>query len=243
MRALFYAALAALCSLPLQAAEFNTPDLPPHAEVDIALKNHVNVLLADTSYQTERVNQQKWGSGSYEFNLRVGAAQRRIVNAGQKLNEWDVALERPLRLPNKAALDTKIGVASMERAEFALGDARHEAGRELLHLWFNWQREQAQERQWELQVNLLDNQAKMIEKRVKAGDAAHMEMLQANAAASQARVSLKQAELRMQLASDALTRPFPMLNLPEDPRSGQSQRGVLEKTGVGRQPRTRHGAR
>lgn len=216
MKALFLAALAVFSSA-VAHAENNYSDLPPHAQVDIALKNHANVLLAETNFKQEQINQQKWNSGSYEFNLRAGSAQRRIANTGQTLREWDVALERPVRLPNKVTLDSEIGAASVARADYALGDARHEAGRELLHLWFNWQREQAQEQQWELQANLLNKQAQMIEKRVQLGDAPKMELLQAQASAAQARVSLRQAELRVQLARTALTRQFPMISPPEDP--------------------------
>lgn len=197
------------------AEEINRPDLPPPAQVDAALANHLLVLNATSGLKMEHANQRKWNSGPYEFNLRAGSSQRSIVNTGQKLKEWDVALERPLRLPNKVSIDQDIGTASVLRAEYALGDAHHEAGRMLLKLWFNWQREQATAALWQKQVEILKQQAQMTEKRVKAGDVPKLELNQAQAAAAQAGVSWHQAQLRAQLAGNDLTRQFPAIQLPE----------------------------
>ena len=132
----------------------------------------------------------------------------------QTLREWDLAIERPLRLPNKMLIDGDIGDEGINRAEQALGDAHHETGRILLHLWFNWKREQAQTTQWQQQVDILKQQASSTEKRFKAGDAPKMELNQAQAAISQASVALQQAKLRTQLAGADLTRQFPNIQLP-----------------------------
>lgn len=199
------------------AAEINRTDLPPPAQVARALNEHLLVLNAASGLKLEQANQHKWNSGPYEFNLRAGSSQRNIVNTGQKMKEWDVALERPLRLFNKVSIDENIGTASVLRAEYALGDARHEAGRLLLKLWFNWQREQAQAVLWQQQIGILMQQAQMTEKRVKAGDAPKLELNQAQAAAAQAGVSWHQAQMRAQLAGNDLTRPFPAIQLPGKP--------------------------
>src|SRR5512139_1357108 len=168
--------IALLMSLPLLAADSDPTDLPPRPQVEAALRQHINVQTATTGILLEQGNRNKLESGSYEFNLRAGGAQRNISSTGQVLREWDVAIERPLRLFNKGSIDSDIGAESISRAELALGDARHEASRLLLHLWFNWQREQAQVSQWQLQVDILDQQAQMTEKRMLAGDAPRMEL-------------------------------------------------------------------
>lgn len=199
------------------AAEINRPDLPPPAQVVRALDEHLLVLNATSNLKLEQANQRKWNNGPYEFNLRAGSSQRSIANTGQKLREWDVALERPLRLPGKVSIDQDIGSASVQRAEYTLGDAHHEAGRLLLKLWFNWQREQAQAALWQQQVSILKQQAQMTSKRVKAGDSPKLELNQALAAAAQAGVSWHQAQMRAQLAGNELTRPFPAIQLPEKP--------------------------
>ncbi len=204
----------ALSLLAASAHAAETPDLPPHTQVDAALDSHINVLNAATGIKVEQVNQRKWHSGNYEFSVRAGTSQRKIATTDQSLNEWDVAIERPVRLPNKMLLDGDIGDEGINRAEQTLGDAHHEAGRTLLHLWFNWQREQAQTAQWQQQVENLKQQAATTEKRFKAGDAPKMELNQAQAAVAQATVALQQARMRVQLASAELVRQFPAIVLP-----------------------------
>ncbi|MDP1871875.1 MAG: TolC family protein [Gallionella sp.] len=201
------------------AAEINRADLPPPPQVERALNEHLLVRNAASGLKMEQANQRKWNSGTYEFNLRAGSSQRNIVNTGQKLKEWDVALERPLRLINKVGIDENIGSASVQRAEYALGDAHHEAGRLLLKLWFNWQREQANAQLWQKQLDILNQQSLMTEKRVKAGDAPKLELNLAQAAAAQASVAWHQAQLRAQLAGNDLARPFPAVQLPEKPET------------------------
>ncbi len=205
----------ALFSSFVIAEEINRPDLPPSAQMESALNSYLPVLNAASELKMELANQRKWNSGSYEFNLRAGSAQRNVADTGQKLKEWDVALERPLRLYNKVGIDENIGTASVARAGYALGNARHEAARTLLQLWFAWQREQAQAALWQQQVEILKQQAQMAEKRVKAGDAPKLELNQAQAAAAQAGVSWHQAKLRAQLAGNDLKRQFPAIQLPE----------------------------
>ncbi len=212
-----------LFAVSASAAEPNYPDLPPHDQVDAALNNHINVLSAETGVKIEQVNQQKWESGNYEFNLRAGSAKRQVGTTGPKLNEWDVALERPLRLINKVMIDYDIGEEVVTRANHILGDARHETGRALLRLWFNWQREQMQVTVWQQQVDILKHQAQTTEKRLKAGDAPRMEMSQANAVVSQASVSLQQAKMRAELAGNELARQFPNIILPSQLTTSEPQ--------------------
>ncbi|BBE50187.1 outer membrane efflux protein [Ferriphaselus amnicola] len=213
-------ALALAFAAPIMAEEISYPDLPPPAQAEAAISRSITVLTAESGIKFEQSNRRRWSSGNYEFNVRAGSAQRRIASTGQALKEWDVAIERPVRLPNKMLIDQEIGAEGVQRAEFTLGDARHEAGRLLLRLWFTWQREQAQVAQWQQQELTLQRLAAMTEKRVKAGDAPKMEHNQALAAAAQAGVSRRQALMRAQLAANEIVRQFPGLELPENvPRS------------------------
>lgn len=205
----------ALFSSFANAEGINRPDLPPQAQIDRALNQHLLVLNATNELKIEHTNQRKWNSGNYEFNVRAGTGQRSVTSTGEKLKEWDIGLERPLRLLNKVGIDEGIGVASVARAEYALGDARHEAARTLLQMWFAWLREQAQITLWQQQADILKQQAQLVEKRVKAGDAPKLELNLALAASAQASVPLHQAQLRTQLASNALKKQFPAIQLPE----------------------------
>lgn len=198
------------------AVASNAPDLPPQSQVDVALANNLMMLNANSEFKLAQVNRRKWESGGYEFNLRAGSAQRQIANTGLKLKEWDVALERPFRLPNKVGIDSDIGAATVARADFAMGDAYHEAGRTLLHAWFVWLREQAQVKLWQRQVEIYQQQAEMVAKRVEAGDAPKLELNIAQATQAQSRVSLQQAMLREQLAGTDLQRLYPVIILPAE---------------------------
>ena len=204
----------ALLSFTVQAEEISRSDLPSQAQVMQALDAHLLVMNAHSTLKFEQAQQRRWDSGNYEFNLRGGSAQRHVVSTGQRLREWDVALERGLRLPNKVLIDSDIGAASVARADFALGDAHHEAGRTLLRLWFASQKERVQVTLWQQQVELLKQQADAVTKRVKAGDAPKMEANLALAATAQAQVALQQAELRAQLAANDLSREFPAISVP-----------------------------
>ncbi|MEI7841803.1 MAG: TolC family protein [Gallionellaceae bacterium] len=201
----------------VNAAELTYVDLPQQAQVEAALASHLNVQNATTGIKIGQINQRKWSSGNYEFNLRAGTSQRKITSTGQDYKEYDFAIERPLRLPNKMLLDGDIGDEGVNHAEQVLGDAYHETGRTLLHLWFNWQREYAQLNQWQQQVEILQQQAATAEKRFKAGDAPKMELNQAQAAVSQSLVSLQQAKMRMHSAATELTRQFPSFVFPSAP--------------------------
>ena len=216
LRTTIFVVLATLYGSSVMAGGLEAMDLPPKAQVEDALDSNLLVLNANSGLKLEQANQRKWNSGNYEFNLRAGTSQRHIVNAGQKLKEWDVAIERPLRLPNKVGIDTDIGAASVARADYALGDAYHEAGRLLLRSWFAWLREQAQVRVWQHQVDIYTQQAEMVEKRVQAGDAPKLELNIARAAVAQANVSMQQASLRAQMAGNDLQRQFPAIVLPSE---------------------------
>lgn len=209
-------ALLCVLSLPALADPANLADLPPHDQVDSALDRHLAVLNARTQLQIEQVKQRKRESGEYEYTLRGGIAEDYYFTTSEGFRDWEVALERPFRLPNKMLLDNEIGVEGVTRGENVLGDARHETSRTLLRLWFNWQRERTQVTQWQQQMDILGQQAAMTEKRVKAGDAPRMELNQVTATAALAGVTLRQARLRAELAANELSRQFGAIKLPSD---------------------------
>ena len=212
-------ALATLCFCLSASFSYAEADLPPHAQVDRALDEHILVLNARARMQIEQSEQRKRDTGEYEFTLHGAAYRDRLLEGATQndYRDWEVAIERPIRLPNKVWIDSDIGNAALARGEHALGDARHEASRQLLSLWFAWQREQAQVMQWQGQLDILQEQASITEKRIKAGDAPRMELNQVHAAAAMSGVSLRQAKLRAALAADELKRQFAALPLPANP--------------------------
>jgi outer membrane protein TolC len=205
----------------VQAADLG--DLPPHEQIDIALDSHVNVLNAHSQLQIEKVTQRKRESGEHEFTLRGGSYEDYFFNPRESYRDWEIAIERPFRLPNKMFIDSEIGAEGVARGENRLGDARHEASRVLLQLWFDWQRERAQFSQWQQQVDILTQQASMTEKRIKAGDAPRMELNQVNAARALAGIASQQARLRAELVANELSRQFSAVKLPTETTAKEPQ--------------------
>lgn len=199
------------------AAE-STPNLPPAEIVARILGANPSVQAAGSQVRAEEANRRRLEAGHYEWSLRLGGQQRKVTPASglnERYNEWNAAVERPLRLPGKAALDAQIGAAGVALAEVAHGDALHEASRGLLKSWFVWLRESATARQWNEQTNLLEKQTRAVQRRQQLGDAARLDSIQSEAALAQARAQLAQARVRQQTAAEDLRRRYPGLPLAE----------------------------
>jgi outer membrane protein TolC len=145
----------------------------------------------------------------------MGTGQRRVGLPRENLREWYVDVQRPVRIFDKAEIDQEIGRISVAKANFALDDAQHEAARVLLRMWFAVQREQATAQLWQQQVDILNQQAAMTEKRVQRGDAPKLELNQMNAAVAQANVSWQQVLMRVQLAENDVRRQFAGIQFPD----------------------------
>lgn len=218
MKRTILAACMAALSLSAGAEAFRDyPDLPPLAAVEQALKATAMARTAQAGMGVATANRDALRAGSYEFGVRVGTQQRRVRVPSEQFTEWDVGLERALRLPGKARIDNQLGAQGITQAGFAYGDALHESGRMLLSAWFSWVREVNQRQQWQTQVGLLRDQLGIVTKRIKAGDAARLEQLQAQAALNQAEAQLAQAQLRVATAANELAQRYPAISLPTSP--------------------------
>lgn len=208
-----------ILSLPALAAAAPAeeyPDLPPQAAVASMLAAHPDVLAARSGVRYEESNRARLEAGEHEFSVSVGSARRRADGA-RHLNEWDVALERPIRLPGKARLDGELGSLGVAQAQSALGDAMHETARGLLRAWFGWLKARVQADEWSSQVSLLRRQTEVAAKRVRAGDAPRLEQTLAEAAAAQAEAAAVQAGLRASVAAAELRQHYPGIALPAKP--------------------------
>ena len=209
--------LLALLAGAATAAE-ETSDLPPAAVVARILKAAPTVRAADSMVRAEEANRSRLEAGPYEWTVRLGG-QRRRVNTGaapeQRFHETEAGIERPLRLPGKAALDAELGAKGVEIAETSRGDALHEASRGLLKGWFVWLREGETARQWAEQAGLLSQYAQGVQRRQQLGDAARLDAVQAEAAQAQAQAQLTQARVRQRTAAEELRRRYPGLPLPD----------------------------
>jgi outer membrane protein TolC len=183
----------------------------------VAIEQHPSVVGARAGIGVEEANRRRLNAGPHEYGVRIGAQQRHDAGAGRNLGEWDVMLERSLRLPGKGALDAQLGEQGVDQAKLVVGDARHEAGRSLLRLWFAWAKSATQLGLWRDQRDLLKRQAEVVARRTQLGDAARQEQLLSESALALAEAALLQATTRVEVGASELTRNYPQVRLPERP--------------------------
>jgi len=195
-------------------------DLPPLAQALAAIRQAPLAQAAQAMIAAEIAHRDSLEAGPHEWAVRIEGAKRNASVAqgspAQRTNEWRAALERPFRLPGKAAIDAEIGAQGVTQAKAAFGEALHETARSLLKDWFAWLRESEMARQWELQSGSLNRQEQATRRRVQLGDAPRLESMQSEAATAQAQAALEQARLRASVAVAGLAARFPALELPVD---------------------------
>ena len=144
----------------------------------------------------------------YEWTVRTTGQQRRLEN-GPRYNEWNVGIERTIRLPGKAAADRNIGKATVEESQARYGEALRESARELMALWVEWL---AAERTRELaESSLQATQASLaaVEKRARAGDASKLDVSIARAELAEQRRLDNDAKTQATAAWARLSTRFP----------------------------------
>lgn len=216
---------------PCLAFAADPTDLPPTAMVEKALHEYPLVKAAMAGLQVEEAQRDRLNAGPYEFTLKLASQRRHDRPLGQSYGEHEVGIERPIRLPGKAAKDAELGAAGIEQARFALGDAIHESARLLLARWYEWQREAAASNDWAAQVELLRRQHEVVNKRVSAGDAAKLEALLSGAQLAHAEAQQAQSQAQRERAAIEFAQHFPGIPLPEQIRLSAPQpiRGAPEQ--------------
>ena len=114
----------------------------------------------------------------YETIVTATGQQRR--DSGPNYNEWNVGVERTIRLPGKVNADNDISNAVVEEAYAGYGEARHTAAQELMALWLDWL---AAEHALDIANKGLASAKSLaaVEKRSRAGDASKLDVSLARA--------------------------------------------------------------
>jgi len=188
------------------------PSLPPVTAVERALAGFPTVRAARDAVRFEQANDRRLQAGPYEFAVR-GAYQSHNIDRG-RYPEWDLGIERAIRLPNKARVDTAIGAQGVELARRAAYSAWCDGARLMLKLWFAWSRESIQLELLQQQAEFLRTQQVVVTKRARVGDAPRVEVNLAEASVAQAEASVAALQGREEGARAALERTFPGLTVP-----------------------------
>jgi len=219
MRALLISLSLAL-PLGAQAQAQPTPaGLPATEQAAAWLERDPMVLQAQAALRSAGHGAAALAASSHEWLLKAGSQRRRVRELGNS-QEWSLGLERTLRLGGKAALDRRLGELDQDIARARLGEARHEAARALAELWLDWQAASAAQALAQQQLALGEANLQVVQKRLRAGDAARLEQglarselaeLQRQRSAAASR--LAQARLRLQRRYAEMSAELPA-NLP-----------------------------
>lgn len=222
------ALLCATLAVPAQAAPESVvpvpdlPLLPPAASVVQVLTQWPQVRAADAGIAAAQAHSQRLQAGPHEWSLKA-ALQRRSDAAGARFAEQELGLETALRWPGKAQADRQLGELGVRAGELARGDAWHEAARSLLTDWFDALREARTADLLAAQARLAVQQLEVVQKRVKAGEVARLDVLAAQADQARTDAAAAQAQARAQSLARTLARRYPGLpSLPPASAIGQA---------------------
>ncbi|PZU46458.1 MAG: transporter [Sphingomonas sp.] len=205
--------LLAAVALPALA---QAGDLPPADAAVRALDAHPAVLAATARVDAARAEGDALRAGTHEVTAQ-GTLSRRNIDAEGRYVEYDASVSRAFRLPGKAALDRRAGALGVDVSQNLMEDSRHQAALELGALWYDWLLAA------ELHRNagkLVENQQALVratESRLKARDAARLELEQSQAALALAMAQMGDATASRDRARTLLANRFPDLPLPAEP--------------------------
>lgn len=195
------------------AAELATPtDLPPTPIARQVIDGDTRVQRARAALEAARIEARLIAQDPYEFNTRF-SGQRRSVRNGADFSEWSASLERPLRLPGKAALDAQLGELALREAKARYGDTLHSASRDLLNLWIDWLAASHAQGIVTTQLGLAQQSLAATEKRVRAGDAARLDAMLANGEMTELARASNEYATQASAAAARLRSRFPALKL------------------------------
>lgn len=183
--------------------------------------NAIEVLASAPAYQAawravgaeESVHRQ-YLIGPHEWTGTVSAARRTQTSpTAERSTEWEVGLERALRLPGKSQAFDRAGQARVAQARATAHKVWRDQARLLLERQGTWLRERESARVWAAQVALVQQQLETVAKRQRLGEAARIEQEQAEAALVQAQAQAQAASGRAIAARTGLERLFPGIEL------------------------------
>ena len=161
---------------PAQPVQQAAPvELPSNDVGELLLNDDPSVVQARHALEAARHRAVGLTAGSQEWVARGTAQRRRDRGNGVEFNEWTVGLERAIRIGGKAGLDRQLGEAHERLAEAKLGEARHEAARELLAQWLDWLAAEQSRQLWTEQIAFAQENLRAASTRRKAGDASKLE--------------------------------------------------------------------
>ncbi|MDI1238169.1 MAG: TolC family protein [Polaromonas sp.] len=206
--------LATLIMVAGSAYALQPPNVPGLLPMEIArplLEQDPRVAAARAGLEVAKQEASILDKSPYEWTGKA-LGQRRSLDTGPRYREWNVGIERTIRLPGKGSADRNIGKATIEESEARYGEALHESARELASLWVDWL---AAERGRELAASNLvavQENLKAVDKRLRAGDASKLDLNLASAELAEQKRMDNDARTQASAAWARLSVRFPGIN-------------------------------
>lgn len=203
--------LATLITATGSAHALQPLNVPGLLSTEIArplLEQNPGVAVARAGLEVARQDASILDKSPYEWTAKA-LGQRRSVDSGQRYGEWNVGIERAIRLASKGTADRNIGKATIEESQARYGEALHESARELVSLWIDWL---AAERGRELaatNLQFVQENLSAVEKRTRAGDASKLDLNLARAELADQRRGDNDARTQASAAWSRLSVRFP----------------------------------
>lgn len=199
---------ATLERVPLPWASRLQNVLPPEDRVRAMLLRQPTVQAARANVDVAAGRQARLNAGPHEWTFKAGVQQRREM-PGPRYRESELAVERGLRLPAKLDADQALGRNEAELGMLNFEDTWHESARALLKAWFDALREARTQQTLREQVALAEQQRSVAQRRLQAGEAARLELLQAEADVGRAQAAAQQSGTRLRALQADLQLRYP----------------------------------
>ena len=222
---LSFSIFTALTAATVVAQPLQAPIIAGLLPTDVArplLEQDPRVAAARASLEVARQESNLLGKSPYEW-IGKAQGQRRSVDDGARYIEWNVGIERTLRLGDKGAADRNLGQATTDEADARYAEALHESARELAALWVDWLAAERGRALAAENLSAVQENLRVVERRNRAGDASRLDMNLASAdLADQKRID-NDAQTVASAAWARLSTRFPGISRQSTPvpRAGQ----------------------
>jgi outer membrane protein, heavy metal efflux system len=194
-------------------------ELPGELAVHEAMRSSPAMAAAREAIAYGQATQRLRRAGPYGLDVAATGEKRRDLD-GKPYHEQQYELLRTFRLPGKGVLDRAIGEQAAAAGGFAYEDAWHEAARVLLADWCEWLRARASAGLLGQQADLLREQARVVARRVAAGDAPRIEQQLAEAEVERQLAAAAAAAQRAGIGRERLRAMYPQLAFPSEQAGG-----------------------
>lgn len=190
--------------------------LPDVATAKAAIDAHPRVERArgEQAAALARAGGRKRGAHDW---IAGGQWQERDISNEGRFNEWELSLQRAVRLPGKAALDRRMADIETAVGADTLADARHVAAIGLLEAWVEWLTASELDTLAREAAAIATRDREAVALRLRVGDASAAEHDAVVAAEARARRAVEEGALREQEARLGLALRYPRLGLPAAP--------------------------